>query len=218
MISYKITLQEYLNKYGTLETGMIVKSVLVDKLEVYGFVNSGIIDYIDYILNKGIVGKAPTNQIIQSNYMYQVMDIEGESKGVVTPIYNTLKKSKKDLEVDIKQLYIPDLVNNDTYRRLRSRYKDGNQPIVLKAYEERTLKEYLEISIKEGRLMVHIHEGDILCCQLCQYNLEESIKSIGKEILVVCRYIHDLTGNMCYTQYGLDELTIEITEDYSPLK
>ena len=216
MENYRITLQEHLDKYGWLKSGMIAKSVLIDKLEIYGFVNCSKeikTSYSNYnfrnVLSNIVVNKSSTSQIIQSNYIYQVVNIEGQSKGIVSPIYNRLTKSENNIEVDIKQLHIPKLFYNTTYKKIRSRYKDGNQPIKLTNYEQKTLEEYLEISIKEGKLMVVIHNGDILC-----QNNDDTIKSIGEEILVVCRYIHDLTGNMCYTQYGLDELTIELDYDF----
>ena len=203
-----MTLQEYLDKYGCLKSGMIAKSVLINKLEIYGFVNCSKEIYDNYNFRdvfQIVVNKSSTSQIIQSNYIYQVVNIEGRSEGIVSPIYNRLTTSENNIEVDIKQLYIPNLINNTTYKRIRSRYKDGNKPIQLTKFEQKTLEQYLEISIKEDKLMVVIHNGDVLC-----QNNDDTIKSIGEEILVVCRYIHDLTGNMCYTQYGLDELTIEI--------
>ena len=36
----RITLQSYLEKYGWLKYGMIVKGTLINELEIYGFVNS----------------------------------------------------------------------------------------------------------------------------------------------------------------------------------
>ncbi|MBQ2397914.1 MAG: hypothetical protein II304_12910 [Bacteroidales bacterium] len=210
METYRITLQEYFNKYGEVNSGLIVKSMLIDHLEIYGFINhSKDIEFNPSNYGKElaniIVDKASTKQIIQSNYMYQVLNIEGHSKGFVSPIYSRLRKSENDIEVDIKQLYIPDLINNTIYHKIRSRYKDGNQPITLQISQQRTLEKYLEISIKKEKIMVLIHKGDILCQDIGN----DTIKSIGKEILVVCRYIHNLTGNTCYTLYGLNEITIE---------
>ena len=66
--------------------------------------------------------------------------------------------------------------------------------------------------IKDGKAMMPIHKGDILC----QHIIDNSTKSIGQELLAVCRYIHSATGRMCYTQYGLDELTVK-DEEYDLL-
>ena len=35
------------------------------------------------------------------------------------------------------------------------------------------------------------------------------IKSIGENIIVVCRYLHTETGTMCYTQYNLNEVFVD---------
>ena len=36
-----------------------------------------------------------------------------------------------------------------------------------------------------------------------------AIKSIGENIMVICRYLHAETGTMCYTQYNLNEVFVD---------
>jgi hypothetical protein len=35
----RITLQEHLDKYGWLRSRMVAKSILIDEVEIYGFIN-----------------------------------------------------------------------------------------------------------------------------------------------------------------------------------
>ena len=35
------------------------------------------------------------------------------------------------------------------------------------------------------------------------------IKSIGENIMAICRYLHAETGTMCYTQYNLYEVYVD---------
>lgn len=79
-IMYRITLEDYLNTNGSVQSGIMAKSKLIDKLEIYGFVNACKdedmynVGYTGYVIN-GIVNKEPKLQIILSNYIYQVTSI-----------------------------------------------------------------------------------------------------------------------------------------------
>ena len=67
-----MTLEDCLKKNGSVQSGITAKSNLIDKLEVYGFVNACKDEdmynevYTGYFLN-GIVNKEPACQIILSN-------------------------------------------------------------------------------------------------------------------------------------------------------
>ena len=70
----RITLEDYLKNHGRVHCGMIAKSHLIDKLEIYGFANACKDEdmyndvYAGLILN-GIVNKEPKRQIVLSNYI-----------------------------------------------------------------------------------------------------------------------------------------------------
>ena len=70
----RITLEGYLKKNGSVRSGIMAKSNLIDKLEIYGFVNACEDNdmynkvYAGLIIN-GIVNKEPKRQIILSNHI-----------------------------------------------------------------------------------------------------------------------------------------------------
>lgn len=221
MENNRITLQSYLDKYGWLQKGMIVKATLIDELEIYGFINCSEEMLHEFKYNHydllGIIDKDPSRQIIQSNYMYQIIewvdDAKLQNKGVVTPIYSKIQKSDIDIEINIKELYIPDLVNHKLYQEIRSRKGTGVKVTaqMLNKYtyqKDRNLWKKHNIAIKDGEAMMPICKGDILC----KHIMDNSIKSIVQKLFVVCRYIHSTTGRMCYTQFELDELTTKDEE------
>ncbi|MBQ8958563.1 MAG: hypothetical protein IJ057_08715 [Bacteroidales bacterium] len=217
----RITLQEHLDKYGWLRSRMVAKSILIDEVEIYGFINCSKEMLDEYKTNEykllGIVDKDPSRQIIQCNYIYQIIEWfdgnKAQQTGLATPIYVGLRKCVVDTEINVEELYIPDLINHKLYKDIRSRKGTGivvTEQLVNK-YKSKVWTEH-NILIKNGKAMMPIHKGDILC----QHIMDNSIKSIGQELLAVCRYIHKTTGRMCYTQYGLDELTVK-NEEYDLL-
>lgn len=217
----RITLQEHLDKYGWLRSRMVAKSILIDEVEIYGFINCSKEMLDEYKTNEykllGIVDKDPSRQIIQCNYMYQIIEwFDGnkvQQTGLATPIYVGLRKCGVDTEINVEELYIPDLINHKLYKEIRSR-KGTGIVVTEQLVNKNKSKVWTEhnILIKDGKAMMPIHKGDILC----QHIMDNSIKSIGQELLAVCRYIHKTTGRMCYTQYGLDELTVK-DEEYDLL-
>jgi len=219
MKNNQITLKEYLDKYGYLKKGIIARTTLIDEVEIYGFINCSeeMFDEFQYDRYKllGIVNKDSRRQIIQSNYMYQIIEWVDDGKikkvGFNTPIYAKLYKSDIDTEINIEELYIPDLINHMIYQQIRSRYGTGVE-VTTKMINKckpvkgaRNIWEEYNITIKDGKAIMPIHKGDILC----QHIMDGSTKSIGKKLLAVCRYIHNITGHMCYTQLELDELIID---------
>lgn len=221
MDNKRITLQEHLDKFGWLRSRMIAKSNLINEVEIYGFINCSkeMVDEFKYHQYNlfGIVNKDPGQQVIRCNYMYQIIEwYDGnrvQHTGVVTPIYVGLRKSVEDTEINVEELHIPDLVNNELYKLIRSRKGNGVE-VTEQLVKKKLSKEWTEhnILIKEGKAMMPIRKGDVLC----QHIIDNSTKSIGQELLALCRYIHRETGRMCYTQYGLDELTVK-DEEYDLL-
>ena len=63
-------------------------------------------------------------------------------------------------------------------------------------------KEY-NITAKNGKAMLEIQIGSILCL-----DRNGDVKSVGEEILAVCRYLDPETGVLNYAQYSLDELFV----------
>ena len=207
----RITLEDYLKKNGSVQSGITAKSNLIDKLEIYGFVNACKDEDMYYknynrglVLN-GIVNKEPKCQIILSNCIHQVTshysgnDITRE--GRVIPIFHTLAVSESEGQYNVEDIHIPSLIGKQLYLNIKSRY--GNGVIVC---DKDLKKEKFPscISAVDGKAIMTAPAGHV---QLL--DKDGVIKSIGENIMVVCRYLHAETGTMCYTQYNLNEVFVD---------
>lgn len=203
------TLDVLLNEKGNLESGMLVSSTLIKEIEVCGFINSSIpkSSAEDNILGLylSLANKAPYRQVVRSNYIYQVVDyIENDrvkSKGIVLPIYKTLSICKEDFEMNLEDITIPKLEPSPLYKKIHKRL-GGTVKVTEYMIQKANYPDYIEA--RDGKAIVNIHAGNTICL-----DREGCIKSLGQNIMALCRYIHTETGTMCYTQYSLDELYID---------
>ena len=206
----RITLEDYLKNHGSVHCGMNAKSNLIDKLEIYGFANACNDEdmyndvYAGLILN-GIVNKEPKRQIVLSNYIYQVTTHysgkEITSEGMAIPIFQSLVVSGSEGQYNIENLYVPSLVGKQLYRKIKSRHGNG---VVIRGYDLEKAKFPSYIKAIEGKAILNVPKSHI---QIIDKDGE--IKSIGENIMVVCRYLHTETGTMCYTQYNLNEVFVD---------
>ena len=206
----RITLEYYLKNHGRIHCGMIAKSNLIDKLEIYGFTNACKDEdmyndvYAGLILN-GIVNKEPKCQIILSNYIFQVTTHyrgkEITREGMAIPIFQSLVVSESEGQYKVEDLYVPSLVGNQLYRKIKSRHGKG---VVIREYDLEKAKFPPYIKVIEGKAILNVPKSHI---QIVDKDGE--IKSIGENIMVVCRYLHSETGTMCYTQYNLNEVFVD---------
>ena len=204
------TLEDYLKKNGSIQSGVTAKSNLIDKLEIYGFVNACKDKdmynevYAGLVLN-GIVNKEPKRQIILSNHIYQVTthysgkDITRE--GLAIPIYHTLAVSEAEGQYNVEDIYIPSLIGKQLYRKIKSRHGSG---VTVRDYDLKKANFPSRISAVDGKAILTAPAGHV---QLL--DKDGVIKSIGENIMAVCRYLHAETGTMCYTQYNLNEVFVD---------
>ncbi len=213
----KITLKEMLAKNNRLASNIIVSSVLINRLEVYGYINSRCVEDVlflpktsyDTVSVNGIVNKSPVSEIVCSNYIYQVIIFYDGKKttsiGLPTPVYKNLSISNKPTKYNLEDLYIPSLLSNPIYKKIKARIGSG---VVV---TERTIKNgrFPQYIVAEDNKALYIaKEGAILL-----EDNEGVIRSVGEEILAVCRYLHPENGTMCYTQFSLDELFVDNEDD-----
>lgn len=206
----RITLEDYLKNHGSVHCGMIAKSNLIDKLEIYGFANACKDEdmyndvYAGLILN-GIVNKEPERQIILSNYIYQVTthysDKEITREGMAIPVFQSLVVSESEGQYNVEDLYVPSLVGKQLYRKIKSRHGNG---VVVREHDLEKAKFPSYIKAIEGKAILNAPKSHI---QIIDKDGE--IKSIGENIMVICRYLHTETGTMCYTQYNLNEVFVD---------
>ncbi len=193
-----ITLREKLERSGHLDSNMTASSILIKKLEVYGYINSrhqsDIFDNFSAFL---IINRDAPNEILCSNFLYQKSD----NVSIVVPIYKSLRKCEAYTEYHLEDFYVPSLMSNRWYREImtRSKYASlGRMPAA------RRDAEALGVLVQENMALFPVEEGRILCL-----DKDGEVKSVGEELLVICRYLHDGTGRMCYAKYSLDELYID---------
>ena len=202
----RITLEQYLIQQGVVKSGMIGSSNLIDKLEVYGFVNS-FNDEIDEnmfertclnFLSKGVINKDPHGQIVLSQHLCQLS--AWDNKKTVTEIYPKLLVSKSVVKYNLEDLYVPSLKDNQLYQDVRAR---KNKDIRYKFNKGGFPSNY---KLEDGKIIIEAPKLHIKCL-----DNDGVTKSIGDNLIAVCRYLHSETGTMCYTQYNLNEVYVDDT-------
>ena len=205
----RINLDDYLKKSGKLYSGIIAQSKLIDKLEIVGFVNACKDEdmyegSINLCLN-GIFDMEPKSQIILSNNIYQVTTHyngrEMSRCGRTIPIFNSLVVSEAERKYKVEDLYIPSLVGNQLYRKIKSRYGSG-----YKVSESELRRSKFPSNIKAVDEIATLNAP---ASHIQLLDKDGVTKSIGENIMVVCRYLHAETGAMCYTQYNLNEVFVD---------
>lgn len=205
-----ITLEDYLKKNGSVQSGILAKSNLIDKLEVYGFVNAcqdkdmynGV--YPHLFLN-GIVNKEPKSQIILSNHIYQITthycgkDITRD--GMAIPIYQKLVVSESEGRYNVEDINMPSLASKQLYRKIKSRHGKG---VSVCNYDLKKADFPPCISAIDGKAILTAPVGHVKIL-----DKDGVLKSIGENIMAICRYLHAETGTMCYTQYNLNEIYVD---------
>lgn len=202
----RITLEQYLIQQGVVKSGMIGSSNLIDKLEVYGFVNS-YRDEIDESMfericlnfrSKGVINKDPHGQIVLAYHLCQSSILDNDKK-TVTEIYPKLVVSKSVAKYNLEDLYVPSLRDKQLYQDIKSRkkiydicnkFKKGGFPSNYK--------------LEDGKIIIEAPKLHIKCL-----DNDGVTKSIGDNLIAVCRYLHSETGTMCYTQYNLNEVYVD---------
>ena len=117
------------------------------------------------------------------------------------PIFQSLVVSESEGQYNVEDLYVPSLVGRQLYRKIKSRLGNG---VVVREYDLEKAKFPSYIKAIEGKAILNAPKSHI---QIIDKDGE--IKSIGENIMVVCRYLHTETGTMCYTQYNLNEVFVD---------
>lgn len=205
-----ITLEMYLQEKGTVSKGLICHSALIKKLEIYGFVNARKDknkynkSYAHLFFN-GLINKDPKGQIIMSSHIFQATTYyEGNEivkAGNVTPIYPEIRLSETKAEYNIENLRVPFLLSTHLYDKIKSRRGTG---VSVTEQEFTKAKWGDNYKLVDGKVMLEAPEYHVQCL-----NKDGVIKGIGENLMAVCRYLHEETGTMCYTQYNLDEIYLD---------
>lgn len=189
-----------LSQQDSLTAGVECQSSMHFKMEIYGFLNSS-------FLTDDFAIKNPTGIISINDDFHIVSDFLCQDsiisrKQNIHKIYHSLRKSTEEINLCLKDLYIPSLYSVMEYRRILSRQAF----VPTEKWVTKNLPStcYLD----NGEVMMRIPEGSILL-----YNRKGEIQSIGEDVLAICRYKDRRTGSIHYTIHPLNELTLFTCED-----
>lgn len=202
----KSTLKQHLEENGCIEKGILVSSILIKEIEVCGFLN-GVKNFTQtedkflYLFNS-ILNKAPYRMLVHSGMVRQVFEYHNgtqiTSKNCTFKIHSTLTVNHESFEINLKDIHIPSLEKKEIYRKI---WAGLNCPVTEDKLRKNGFPDF--VKEKDGQAVCEIDPGQILCL-----NEDGEIRSLGDDIQVLCRYLHEETGTMCYTIYSLDELFI----------
>lgn len=207
------TLKELFTRDCVLKSGIIGSSLLIGKLEVYGYVNA----YDDgKLLDQGLDDldsieapfKNSNSQNVLSNCMFQCdcnkCKQNGNGGNIVVPIFKEVCLSNMDEKYDIRELYIPSIAANTYYKKIKSRnthFSASAQGLKYNKFPD-------NIFIENGVVTYASKVGDFLFL-----DKDRRIKSVGQRVMALCRYVHQDTGKMCYVLYDLEEIIISDEND-----
>lgn len=209
----KITLRKKLLLDGELNRNILVSSNFIKDLEVYGYMNcqdrkeilrgqiygdaeqSNNHNRLTVLIKSGEAGDVQINSLEDCDiYSFFI-----RQKDVVSPVYHTISVCPKDIDIDVKELYIPSLYDNKLYREIKNRYKGKTV-----SDDEWEKNQYLfpsEFSLVDGKMMMHIEQGNVVF-----KDNYDSIKSVEEYAIALCRYPSGETGEMKYVFFALDQL------------
>ncbi len=208
----KVKLSTVLNREGHLDSNIIASSILINELEVCGFVNScSVLDSVNQTYSGAIeslnslISKSVPREVVTSNYLCQVVEY-ATGKEVLqqfnaTPIFNSIRLEQVEGSYNLENLYIPSLIHNRLYKQIKARFGTG---MIVSQSDINKAKFPKNITESEGKAMYKTKESDILLL-----DRDGFVKSVAQELLVLCRYVHTISGALCYTKYSLDEVYIE---------
>lgn len=208
----KVRLNEYLEKEKELHSGIAVSSSIINKLEVYGFLNcKGREEILSGCDNQDINSYGD----VEMNYdtsKCKIFSFYLKQNSKVTPIYPTISICQENASIDVKGLYIPSFIGTRTksqkilddelYSDIKHRFGTGYQ-VSENAWEKaRWPSKY---SLVAGDVMLHIKKGEIVL-----QDKDGCIKSVEDSIVVLCRYVHEETGEIRFLFSRLEQLYYEI--------
>lgn len=180
-----ISLREKLIKEGGIHRSIIVSSVLIKNLEIYGFINCAIDD------SKLVINTS--DYIVCSNLMRYQLNI--------IPLFRSLSICTEDMELKVKDVHIPALQENNLYKSIHERFGSGK---FVQENEFKKAKWPSKYYLKEGDVMFPVEKGTIVF-----KDKDGCIKSVEEDVLVLCRYLYNDSGELKYMIFALDQLFFE---------
>ena len=215
----KIRLNEYLIKEGELQSGIAVSSNLIDNLEVYGFLNCKGREEVLNGCDIQDINSSGDVEMIFDDSKCKIFSFYMKQNSKVTPIYPMISICQEDVDLDVKRLYIPSfvgtrtksqkIVDDELYSNIKYRFGTGYKVSESQWEKARWPSSY---SLVDGDVVLHIKKGEIVL-----QDKDGCIKSVGDSIVVLCRYLHEETGEIKFLFSRLEQLYYEIKGTKKPI-
>lgn len=190
-----IKLSTVIDEDGRLCSDMIVKHTLSQEMVIYGFV--------PVYSNEGFI--ALDSDLIPMNEFHvccNVLTAKSIKDGCLRkPIFDEVQLCDEQKNLPLSEIYVPELAGKTAYNRLRS-YKTtqyGNDFSQLGVIEK--------IKDNPEQYVYHASVGEYL------FFIEDMVRGVGNEILVICRFINSVTGSFDYSIFRPSELFVECQDD-----
>lgn len=192
----RINLLDYLKAQKTIQNGMLVKSSLIDKLEIFGFLND---TEPENFLNNICELTIQTDGSVNLHNMISIYSGFMKTGNKAYEYYTSLSINDSRMEINIENLYIPSLSRKDLYKSIRK--KSNTRQIT----DDLLWKKFLTTSViaKDGSAIRVIEEGEIL-----MKDRHGNVKSVAEDIVVICRYVNNATGLLSYTMLSINDLFV----------
>lgn len=190
-------LLDYLKEHKTLQKGMLVKSLLIDKLEIVGFLNDAEPRHCITNMNALSISTEASINLHNAIAIYNGYMMIGSK---AYEYYSSLEMNENKQEINIESLYIPSLVSSDLYKYIRT--QKNTRPITDKLLRDKNYP--ASIIAKDNTAIRVVEEGEIL-----MKDRLGRIKSIAEDIDVICRHVNSATGVLSYTVLGINDLLVE---------
>ena len=189
----KETLEEYFKRMGRIESGLVMSSNLIDKLEICSFIQGDLI--ISHSQDNPYGGINPvcmddSKRIVCPDFIYQKKLF---SEGYyIFPRYHTIVRYYTTHKLFLGRIYVQSLRNNTLYKNIRSQRVKSITPSDLKKYKMQE-----NIVCEDGRAYYKTDCETILCIN--DPGLNECVSGVCHSALALCRYIDESTGNVHFT-------------------
>ena len=176
----------------------------------------------EYLIKEGELqsGIAVSSNLIDNLEVYGFLNCKGREEVLkVTPIYPMISICQEDVDLDVKRLYIPSfvgtrtksqkIVDDELYSNIKYRFGTGYKVSESQWEKARWPSSY---SLVDGDVVLHIKKGEIVL-----QDKDGCIKSVGDSIVVLCRYLHEETGEIKFLFSRLEQLYYEIKGTKKPI-
>lgn len=201
----KANLLEILKSTEVLTSGVLVGSLLVKELEIYGFIPY--IESSDLDNNLTLPLDMRLGIIASDRFSYSVEEYSSilggiqKKEQIILPIYRKLQCDNAEHRLKLKNLYVFSLRTNSYYKDFRNR-KQVNLQQLKRASSQISILDPQEVYYETK-------SNEILMYKKASFPIDK-VSAVASYFLVVCRFINSVTGGISYAIYPPEDLFLLI--------